>query len=56
METEMRRAYTRTNIFLLDEELWAWAQYKAKISGYKSVSEYVFELIKADKEKVQKKE
>lgn len=51
METKMRRQYTRTNIFIIDEELWAWAQYKAKLQGFKSVSEYLFELIKADKEK-----
>lgn len=47
----MRLQYTRTNIFIIDEELWAWAQYKAKLQGFKSVSEYLFELIKADKEK-----
>jgi len=51
METKMRLQYTRTNIFIIDEELWAWAQYKAKLQGFKSVSEYLFELIKADKEK-----
>ena len=51
METKMRLQYTRTNIFIIDEELWAWAQYKAKLQGFKSVSEYLFKLIKADKEK-----
>ena len=51
MAKEMRRQYTRTNIFILDDELWAWAQYKAKLLGFKSVSEYIFQLIKAEKEK-----
>ena len=51
METEMQRKYSRTNIFIMDDELWAWAQYKAKLLGHKSVSEYIFELIKAEKEK-----
>lgn len=48
---EMQRKYPRTNIFIINEELWAWAQYKAKLLGFKSVSEYLFELIKAEKEK-----
>ena len=51
MGIEMQRKYARTNIFIIDEELWAWAQYQAKLKGFKSVSEYLFELIKADKEK-----
>jgi len=32
------------------KELWAWAQYRAKTLGKDSVSEYLFDLIKADKE------
>ena len=51
MVTQVQRKYSRTNIFIMDEELWAWAQYKAKLRGFKSVSEYLFELIKTDKEK-----
>lgn len=39
-----------TNIFVIDREVWAWAQYKAKTLGYQSVSEYVFELIKCDRQ------
>lgn len=39
------------NIFIIDEDLWAWAQYKAKTLGKGSVSEYLFELIKLDREK-----
>jgi len=51
MATKMRRQYTRTNIFIIDEELWAWAQYQAKLQGFKSVSEYIFKLIEKEKEK-----
>lgn len=51
MGAEMQRKYRRTNIFIIDEDLWAWAQYRAKLLGYRSVSEYIFELIKANKEK-----
>lgn len=50
MVKEMERTYRRTNIYLLDDELWAWAQYRAKQLQYRSVSEYVFYLIKLDKE------
>lgn len=50
MATEMQKKYSRTNIFIIDEELWAWAQYKAKLLGFKSVSEYIFELIKSAKD------
>jgi hypothetical protein len=45
------RKYKRTNIFVVDLELWAWSQYRAKTLGYESVSEYLFDLIKLDKEK-----
>ena len=51
METGMIKKYTRTNIFMLDRTLWNWAQYRSKELGYNSVSEYLFELIKQDKEK-----
>jgi len=51
MATDMQRKYPRTNIFILDEDLWAWAQYQAKLQGFKSVSEYIFKLIKKEKEK-----
>jgi len=43
--------HRRTNIFLIDEELWAWAQYRAKTLGYKSSSDYLFDLIRLDKER-----
>ena len=47
----MIHKHNRTNIFLIDEELWAWAQYRAKTLGYESTSYYIFDLIKMDKEK-----
>lgn len=48
---EMIRKHKRTNIFLINEDLWAWAQYRAKTLGYESTSYYIFDLIKLDKEK-----
>jgi hypothetical protein len=51
MVEEVIRKHKRTNIFVIDEDLWAWAQYRSKILGYSSVSEYLFDLIKLDKEK-----
>ena len=48
---DMIRKYERTNIFVIDKELWAWAAYRAKTQGYGSASEYLFELIRLDKEK-----
>ena len=47
----MIHRHRRTNIFLIDEELWAWAQYRAKTLGYKSSSDYLFDLIRLDKER-----
>lgn len=47
---EMRRKYQKTNLFIIDENLWKWAKYRASLLGFNSVSEYVFELIKKDKE------
>ena len=50
MGQEMIKKYSRTNIFVIDEELWAWAQYRAKTLGYDSASEYLFDIVKLDKE------
>ena len=50
----MQRKYPRTNIFILDQDLWAWAQYQTKLQGFKSVSEYLFKLIKEEKDRVVK--
>jgi hypothetical protein len=41
--------YPRSNIFIMDKELWNWAQYRAKQLGHESVSQYLFELIKKDR-------
>lgn len=50
MVSEVIRKHKRTNIFVIDQELWAWAQYRAKTLGYDSVSQYLFKLIKLDKQ------
>jgi len=50
----MLRRYPKTNLFIIDEKLWKWAKYQASLKEFKSVSEYVFDLIKRDKEKVDK--
>ena len=47
----MIEKYPRTNLFIVDKDLWNWAQYRAKTLGKESVSEYVFDLIKEDKKK-----
>ena len=47
----MIRQYPKTNLFIINDELWKWAKYRASILGYKSVSEYIFKLIEIDKEK-----
>jgi hypothetical protein len=47
---EMPRQQKRTNIYIPDEETWAWAQYRAKILGYETTSDYLFDLIKFDKQ------
>ena len=46
----LRKKHPRSNIFIIDGELWAWAKYNAEIKGFKTVSEYIFNLIKKDKE------
>jgi hypothetical protein len=45
------RKYKKTNIFIMDENLWKWAKYKSDLLGLNSISEYIFQLIKLDKEK-----
>ena len=52
MVTQMpKRTQERTNIYITDQELWAWAQYRAKTLDYKITSEYLFALIRLDREK-----
>jgi hypothetical protein len=46
-----RKESSKTNIFLIDQNLWKWAKYRSDMLGYRSVSEYLFQLIKNDKEK-----
>jgi hypothetical protein len=48
------KKYPRTNIYMIDKALWNWAHYRAKTLGCDSVSEYIFDLIKKDKEKAPK--
>lgn len=48
----MQRKYAKTNLFVIDEKLWKWAKYRASLKGFRSVSEYIFDLVKKDKEKV----
>lgn len=39
-----------TSIEVIDEELWAWAKYRAWQLGFRNKrSEYLFELIKKDR-------
>lgn len=42
--------YSKTNIFIIDENLWKWAKYRADTLGFTTVAEYIFQLIKIDKE------
>jgi hypothetical protein len=48
---QMPRKQNRTNIYIINEELWDWAQYRAKRLGCAITSEYIFDLIKQDKQK-----
>ena len=51
MGQEMIKKYNRTNIFIIEDNLWAWAQYRSKTLGYDSASEYLFDLIRIDKDR-----
>ena len=44
----MAEVYKKTNIHIIDRGLWETAKYKARILGYRLVSEYIFELIEKD--------
>ena len=39
----------KSTIEIVDEELWAWAQYRAKVLKMKT-SEYLFKLVEKDRE------
>jgi hypothetical protein len=44
----------RTNISVIDEDLWKWAKKKAIDQDLKGVSEYIFLLLKKENEKEKK--
>ena len=46
----MEKTYSRTNIYLIDKDLWKWAKFRADTLGFNSVSEYLFDFIKKDKD------
>jgi len=46
----MEKTYSRTNLYLIDKDLWKWAKYRANTLGFNSVSEYLFDFIKKDKD------
>ena len=41
-------------IDILDKEEWTWAEYRAESLGFETVSEYVFDLIKQDRQQALK--
>ena len=45
----MEKTYSRTNLYLIDKDLWKWAKYRANTLGFNSVSEYLFKLIETDR-------
>lgn len=47
---ELREKYPLTNLFVIDTNLWNWAKSQASELGFKSVSEYIFELLELAKE------
>jgi len=44
----MEKKFKRTGIFIIDEDVWKVAKFKAKFSNYQSVSHYLFGLIEND--------
>ena len=51
---EVMKMASRTNITILDAELWKWAKKKAIDMDFENVSQYIFWLIKQDKENANK--
>lgn len=45
---------TRTNLTIVDKDLWKWAKMRAIELDCNGVSEYVFELIRKEREHAQK--
>ncbi len=44
---------SRTNITILDSELWKWAKKRTIDLDFENISQYIFWLIKQDKEKTE---
>ena len=44
----MEKVYKKTNIYLIDEDVWRMAKFKARYLNHRSVSDYIFSLIKKD--------
>lgn len=47
----LEKKYDKTNLYVMDRELWEWAKYKGRTDGL-TISEYIFALIKKAKENV----
>ena len=43
------KKHPKTNLYVIDRELWEWAKYKGRSQGL-TISEYIFVLIKKDRE------
>lgn len=50
METDPMSDYPRTTLFVVEKEEWINAKSIAEKMGYNSVSEYIFDLLKADRQ------
>ena len=47
---KMESTFKKTNIYKIDEPLWIYAKGRAEHLGYSSVSEYLFALIRYDRD------
>lgn len=50
MEKDLMSDYSRTTLFVVEKEEWINAKSTAEKMGYSSVSEYIFDLLKADRQ------
>jgi len=46
----LTKTHSKTNLYVLDRELWEWAKYRGKLEGL-TISKYIFELIKKERSK-----
>lgn len=53
IDDEMTRKNPETNLSIIDEDLWNWAKYRSSVLGCKSVSDYIFDLIRRDKQRAE---